>query len=85
MEGIGPPPCIYAPRVSYGSKVKGKDGEVGTPAMEPDITNREEEADPVASNAMDEKGDANPFGQSPLEGVVMKTQAKAPKHWYMEC
>ena len=44
--------------------------------MEPDITNREEEADPVASNAMDEKGDSNPFGQSPLEGVVMKTQGK---------
>ena len=41
--------------------------------MEPDITNREEEADPVASNAMDEKGDSNPFVQSPLEGVVMKT------------
>ena len=44
--------------------------------MEPDITNREEEADPVASNVMDEKGDSNPFGQSPLEGVVMKTQGK---------
>ena len=39
-----------------------KDGEVRTPAMEPDITNREEEADPVANNAMDEKGDSNPFG-----------------------
>ena len=24
MEGIGPPPCIYALVVSYGSKVKGK-------------------------------------------------------------
>ena len=24
MEGIGPPPCIYAPTVSYGSMVKGK-------------------------------------------------------------
>ena len=44
--------------------------------MEPDITNREEEADPVASNAMDEKGDSNPFGWSPLEGVVMKTHGK---------
>ena len=44
--------------------------------MEPDITNREEEADPVASNAMDEKGDSNPFEWSPLEGVVMKTQGK---------
>ena len=54
------------------------------PAMEPDITNREEEADPVASNAMDEKGDSNPFRQSPLEGVVMKLR-EAPKHWYMEC
>ena len=53
--------------------------------MEPDITNREEEADPVASNAMDEKGDSNPFGQSPLEGVVMKTLGEAPKHWYMKC
>ena len=53
--------------------------------MAPDITNREEEADPVASNAMDEKGDSNPFGQSPLEGVVMKTWGKALKHWYMEC
>ena len=38
--------------------------------MEPDITNKEEEADPVASNAMDE------FGQSPLESVVMKTWGK---------
>ena len=36
----------------------------------------EEEADPVASNAMDEKGDSNPFGWSPLEGVVMKTWGK---------
>ena len=53
--------------------------------MEPDITNREEEPDPVASNAMDKKGNSNPFGQSPLEGVVMKTQGEAPKHWYMEC
>ena len=53
--------------------------------MEPDITNRKEEADPVESNAMDEKGDSNPFGQSPLEGVVMKTQEEAPKDWYMEC
>ena len=44
--------------------------------MEPDVTNREEEADPVASNAMDEKGDSHPFGQSPLEGVVMKTWGK---------
>ena len=44
--------------------------------MEPDITNREEEADPVASNAMDEKGDSNPFGQSLLEGFVMKTWGK---------
>ena len=44
--------------------------------MEPDITNRKEEADPVVSNATDEKGDSNPFGQSPLEGVVMKTQGK---------
>ena len=25
---------------------------------------------------MDEKGDSNPFGQSPLEDVVMKTQGK---------
>ena len=38
-----------------------KDGEVGTPAMEPDITNREEEAHPMASNATDEKGDSNPL------------------------
>ena len=30
----------------------------------------------MASNAMDEKGDSNPFGWSPLEGVVMKTQGK---------
>ena len=44
--------------------------------MEPDITNREEEADLVASNAMDEKGDSNSFEQSPLEGVVMKTRGK---------
>ena len=50
-----------------------KEDEVGTPTMEPDITNREEEADPVASNATDEKGDSNPFGWSPLEGVIMKT------------
>ena len=50
-----------------------KDGEVGTPAMEPDITNRKEEADPVASNVTDKKGDSNPFQQSPLEGVVMET------------
>ena len=41
--------------------------KVGTPAVEPDITNREEEAEPVASNAMDEKGDSNPFGWSPLK------------------
>ena len=34
----------------------------------------EEEAGPVANNALVEKGDSNPFGQSPLEGVVMKTQ-----------
>ena len=53
-----------------------KNGKVDTPTMEPDTTNREEEADPVASNAMDEKGDSNPFGWSPLEGVVMKTQGK---------
>ena len=33
---------------------------------------------------MDEKGDSNPFGQFPLESVVMKTR-EAPKHWYMEC
>ena len=52
--------------------------------MQPDITNREEEADPVVSNAMDEKGDSNPFGQSSLEGVVMKL-GEAPKHWYMKC
>ena len=44
--------------------------------MKPDITNRKEEADHVASNAMDEKGDSNPFGPSPLEGVVMKTWEK---------
>ena len=30
----------------------------------------------MAPNAMDEKGDSNPFRQSPLEGVVMKTQGK---------
>ena len=55
--------------------------------MEPDITNREEEADPVASNAMDEKGDSNPFGWSPLEGVVMKTcdMASYPKCIIMQC
>ena len=53
-----------------------KDGEVGTPAMEPDITNRVEEADPVASNATGEKGDSNPFGWATLEGVVMKTQGE---------
>ena len=47
-----------------------------TPATETDITNREEEADPVASNAMDEKGDSNPYGQFPLECVVMKTWGK---------
>ena len=32
--------------------------------MEPDIT-KGKRADPVASNAMDEKGDSNPFGQPP--------------------
>ena len=53
--------------------------------MEPDITNREEEAETVASNVMDEKGDSNPFEQSPLEGVVMKTQGEAPNNWYIEC
>ena len=76
MEGIGPPPCIYAPVVSYGSMVKGKHGEIGAPATEPDVTNGEEEADTVASNAVDEKCDSNPHGQSPLEGVVMKTWRK---------
>ena len=30
----------------------------------------------MASNAVVEKGDSNPFGQSPLEGAVMKTQGK---------
>ena len=30
----------------------------------------------MASNPMDEKGDSNPFEQSPLEGVVMKTHGK---------
>ena len=40
------------------------------------IVGGKREAEPVASNAMDEKGDSNPFGQSPLEGVVMKTQGK---------
>ena len=65
--------------------VKGKNGVVGTPAKEPDITNREEDADPVASNAVDEKSDSNPFGQSTLESVVMKTQGKFLNVWYMEC
>ena len=50
-----------------------KDGEVGTPAMEPDIANREEEADPLASNATYEKVTQTHFRQSPLEGVVTKT------------
>ena len=62
-----------------------KDGEVGTPAMEPDITNREEEADPVASNAMDEKGDSNPFGVVPFGRCCNENLGEAPKHWYMEC
>ena len=30
----------------------------------------------MASNAMDENGDSNPFGWSPLEGVAMETQGK---------
>ena len=30
----------------------------------------------MAIHAMEEKGDSNPFGQSPLEGVVMKTLGK---------
>ena len=53
--------------------------------MEPDITNREEEADPVASNAMDEKGDSNPFGWSPFGRCCNENSGEAPKHWYIEC
>ena len=30
----------------------------------------------MASNATDKKGDSNPFRQSPLEGVVIKTWEK---------
>ena len=63
-----------------------KYGEGGTPAMEPDITDREEKAGHIASNTMDEKGDWNPFEQSPFKGVVMKTQgsSKTLVHWMLE-
>ena len=76
MEGIGPTLCIYAPIGNYRSTVKGRNGDAGTPCKGTRYKNREEKTDPVASNAMNEKGGSNPFGWSLLEAIVMKTWGK---------
>ena len=50
------------------------DGEVGSPAMEPDTNYREETDTSLVSKSSDEDGSSNPSGRLLSDSVALKTR-----------
>ena len=59
--------------------MKGKDGEVQTPAMDTDNSYRREAPVSMASRSANDENDSNPPGRSSSESAFLKTRGKCLK------
>ena len=80
VEGIGPPPCTYRSESCISTiNEKKNDGEVETPAMDPNNNYKEEAPVSMASRSADDENDSNPPGRSSFESAFLKTRGRCLK------